>query len=146
MLENMGSSEHAEINQYLEEAFKLQEQGSTYASIREYFSGKGLDDEAISYIIRLVDEFVMEEEKIAAQVKSARFRMIFGALVCLMGILITYLFYTNDSLGGIYLAIALTPLVAGLALVWMAYRQFRMWRNHQPEIDDSKLKLIKRLG
>ena len=142
----MGSSEHVEINQYLEEAFKLQEQGQPYASIREVFSEKGLDDDAISYLIRLVDEFVMEEEKIAANIKSARFRILFGVLVFLMGILITYLFYTNDSLNGIYLAIALTPLVAGLVLVWMAYRQYMMWRNRQPEIDDSKLKLIKRLG
>jgi len=141
----MESSKHGDINKFLEEAFELQEQGNSYASIRAHFSERGLDADTISYLIRLVDEFIMEEEKISARIKSARFRMLYGVLVFLMGVLISYLFYTNDSFAGIYLAIALTPLVTGLVLVWIAYRQFRMWKNRQPEIDDSKLKLIKRL-
>ncbi len=141
----MDSQDHHELGQFLEEAFALQEKGHSYTSIRSHFKEKGLDDETIGYLIRLIDEFVIEEEKIEANIKSQRFRILFGILVMLIGLLISYLFYVNESLQGIYLVLAVIPLASGLGIIWTSYRQLLEWRNHQPEIDDSKLKLIRRI-
>lgn len=136
----------SDIEDHLEEAFALHERGKGYGDIREHFSREGLSDELTGYLIRLLDDFVVEEEKISSRLRTARNMVVYGVLVLLVGMLIAYLFWSNGSLQGLYLALGLTPVAVGLAAIWTGYRKMLYWKNHRPEIDDAKLKLKRRFG
>jgi hypothetical protein len=139
-------SEINDIDAYLDTAFELHDRGDGYAAIRKHFAGLGLEEEKIAYIIRLLDEFLLEEEKMRARARSGRNLLIFGTLTLLVGLLVVYLFWSNASLEGLYVALGMTPVVAGLAAMWTGLRQMRYWEKQQPEIDDAKLRLRRRFG
>ncbi|NJN25262.1 MAG: hypothetical protein HC819_04430 [Cyclobacteriaceae bacterium] len=68
------------IEQKLQEALTLCEQGMSYLQIRQHFQQE-LSEENISYLIRLVDEFVIEEDRIRAEIKNRNSKFISGWLV-----------------------------------------------------------------
>ena len=63
------------IDQKLQEALELIDKGKTYTDIRKHFKDE-LSDEAISYIIRLADEFVIEENRIKGDIKKQNLKHI----------------------------------------------------------------------
>ena len=79
------------IDQKLQEALKLFDDGKTYTDIRNHFKG-ALKEETISYIIRLVDEFAIEENRINAEIKKAKFKMYLGIAAFGISVLLIYKF------------------------------------------------------
>lgn len=119
--------------------------GKDFIQIRKTLEQKGLEKENINYIIRLVDEFAIEGRKVKENIRWSRKKMIFGVLFVAIAIVKAYLF--ND-LGYLYTAYGLLvaiPLAIGLYLVWNGYSNLNKWKRYEPEIDDSKLKLTRRL-
>lgn len=131
------------IDQKLQEALKLHDEGKTYPAIREHFKDD-LNDEMISYIIRLVDEFAIEENRIKEDIKKAKFKMYVGfAALCISALLI-YKFYVNNSLTGTMSLLAYLPMVFALYLLWKGYREEIQLKKKEPEIDDSKFRMRRR--
>jgi len=132
------------LERYLQQALDYYDEGKDLSEIRALFSEEGLDPELISYILRLVDEFAVEEERNQEKIRSARLMMIFGTMVTGVGLLISYMFYLQQYLHGYYLVIAFTPVVGGVFLLWKGWSLARKLSAYQPEIDDTKLKLTRR--
>jgi len=131
------------IDKKLQEALKLHDQGKSYSEIREHFNSE-LDDEMISYLIRLVDEFVIEENRIVEEIKKAKFKMYVGAAAFGISALIIYKFYTNNALTGTMSLLAYVPMVFALYLLWKGYKEELLLKKTQPEIDDIKFKMKRR--
>lgn len=131
------------IDQRLQEALKLHEEGKSYAEIRNHFSNE-LDDEMIAYIIRLVDEFVIEENRISEEIKKAKFKMYLGLVAFGISALLIYKFYTNDALTGTMSLLAYIPMVFALYLLWKGYKEEIILKKTEPEIDDTKFRMKKR--
>lgn len=136
--------DNSKLELYLQNALDLFDEGKSFSEIRSILSEESLDDELISYIIRLVDEFAVEQKKIEEKIRTAKLRVIFGGLVLGIGFLITYMFYLKNQLEGYFMIIAYTPIVLGLYLIWSGWKQSKKLGNFQPEIDDTKLKLKRR--
>jgi hypothetical protein len=133
------------LEEHLHLALDLFEKGKDFNEIRNVLADQGLDSEMISYVIRLVDEFAVEDKKVEEKIRTARLRLIFGVLVLGVGLLIAYMFYLREVLTGYYMIIAYTPIVAGAYLIWSGWKEKRRWINYQPEIDDTKFKLVRRI-
>jgi len=131
------------IDKKLQEALKLHDQGKSYSEIREHFNSE-LDDEMISYLIRLVDEFVIEENRIVEEIKKAKFKMYVGAAAFGISALIIYKFYTNNALTGTMSLLAYVPMVFALYLLWKGYKEELLLKKTQPEIDDIKFRMKRR--
>jgi len=131
------------IDKKLQEALKLHDQGKSYSEIREHFNSE-LDDEMISYLIRLVDEFVIEENRIVEEIKKAKFKMYVGAAAFGISALIMYKFYTNNALTGTMSLLAYLPMVFALYLLWKGYKEELLLKKTQPEIDDIKFRMKRR--
>ncbi len=133
------------LNDHLNEALDMFDQGRDYMQIRKALEQKGLDKEEIDYIIRLVDDFALEDRKIKEQKRWSVKKIIYGILFMIVALIKAFMF---NNLGYLYTSYGLLvaiPLAIGLYLVWNGYISFRKWKNYQPEIDDSNLKLTKRL-
>lgn len=131
------------IDKQLQEALKLHDQGKSYSEIREHFK-TDLDDEMISYLIRLVDEFVIEENRIVEEIKKAKFKMYVGAAAFGVSVLIIYKFYTNNALIGTMGLLAYLPMIFALYLLWKGYKEELILKKTQPEIDDIKFRMKRR--
>ena len=131
------------IDQKLQEALKFHEDGKTYVDIRNYFKDE-LDDKMISYIIRLVDEFVMEENRIAEEIKKAKFKMYLGLVAFALSAIIIYKFYDNNALQGMMSLLAYLPMVFSLYLLWKGYKEEQVLKKTEPEIDDTKFRMKRR--
>lgn len=139
------------IDQKLQEALKMHEEGKSYPQIREHFTGE-LDDGTISYIIRLVDEFVIEENRIAEEIKKAKFKMRIGLAAFIFSCFLLYLLHSNNALSGIknqtvytsILFIQYFPVVGTLYLLWKGYKEEQALKKLEPEIDDTKLRMKRR--
>ena len=128
------------IDQKLQEALKLQDEGKSYSDIRAHFKSE-LSEETISYIIRLVDEFAIEENRIRAEIKKAKFKMYFGLGTFGVSSLLIYNFYTNDSLSGAISLLAWLPMAFAIYLMWKGYSEEQILKKTEPEIDDSKFRM-----
>ncbi len=133
------------LDQYLDESLKMFDDGQTFLDIRKYLESKDLSAEAIKYIIRLVDEFAIEEAKLAHQRNNAKLRMLLGVLVTLVGLLVVGGFYGRNMLIGYYRIFAFSPLAVGIFLLYTGWREYRKLKNTSPEIEDTKLKLTRLL-
>jgi len=131
------------IDQYLQEALKLHDEGKSYSDIRDFFKAE-LSEDTISYIIRLVDEFAMEENRINAEIKKAKFKIYLGLVAFGISALLIYNFYTNNSLTGAMALLAYLPMVFALYLLWKGYKQEQVLKKTQPEIDDTKFRMKRR--
>lgn len=131
------------IDQKLQEALKLHDEGKSYSEIRGTFQEELSDDE-ISYIIRLVDEFVMEENRISEEIKKAKFKMYVGLVAFAVSALIIYKFYANNALSGTMSLLAYLPMVFALYLLWKGYKEEQVLKKTEPEIDDTKFRMKRR--
>jgi hypothetical protein len=131
------------IDQKLEEALKLKDDGKSYTDIRNHFKDE-LSAETISYIIRLVDEFVIEETRITEEIKKAKFKMYLGLAAAAISALLIYKFYINGALSGAMSILAYLPMIFALYLMWKGYKEEQILKKTSPEIDDSKFRMKRR--
>lgn len=131
------------INQKLQEALKLFDDGNSYEEIRKYF-GDSLDEESISYIIRLVDEFAIEESQVQGDIKKAKFKMTLGIVATIVSLILVYSFYINEALHGVAGILAYLSITFSIYLMWMGYKDKKRLSKITPEIDDSKFKMKRR--
>lgn len=132
--------DNQEIDQQLAEALKLKDDGKSYSDIRNHFESE-LSAEKISYLIRLVDEFVIEENRINEEIKKAKFKMYLGMLALGISTFLLYKFYINGSLSGAIGLLAYLPMAFALYLLWKGYREEKTLKKTAPEIDDSKFRM-----
>lgn len=128
------------IDQKLQEALELIDKGKTYTDIRKHFKDE-LSDEAISYIIRLADEFVIEENRIKGDIKKAKFKTYLGMAAAGISAILIYKFYVNEALSGAISLLAYLPMIFSLFLVWKGYKEEQILKKSSPEIDDSKFRM-----
>lgn len=136
------------IEEKLQEALALHDAGKSYAEIRLHFKD-ALDDHAISYIIRLVDEFAIEEKRIEEEIKKAKFKMYIGMVAFFLSAFLLYLLHINHALDNIstqwiysvMMLVQYFPVVFSVYYLWKAYREEQQLKKKQPEIDDSKFRL-----
>ena len=131
------------LDQKLQEALALHDEGKSYTDIRNHFK-VDLDNETISYLIRLVDEFVLEENRINAEIKKAKFKMYIGLVSFALAALLIYKFYTNNALTGTMSLLAYLPMVFAIYLLWKGYKEELMLKKTTPEIDDTKFRMKRR--
>ena len=131
------------LDQKLQEALALHDEGKSYTDIRNHFKLE-LDNETISYIIRLVDEFVLEENRISAEIKKAKFKMYIGLVSFGLAALLIYKFYVNDALIGTMSLLAYLPMVFAIYLLWKGYKEELILKKTSPEIDDTKFRMKRR--
>ena len=131
------------IDQKLQEALKLHDEGKSYTDIRNHFKAE-LDEETIAYIIRLVDEFAIEENRISEDIKKAKFKIYIGLAAFAISTLIIYKFYVNNSLTGTMSLLAYLPMVFALYLLWKGYKEELSLKKTEPEIDDTKFRMKRR--
>jgi len=137
--------DESNLDKLLKEALGMLDSGKDYAQIRKALEQKDLAKENIDYLIRLVDEFAIEGRKVKESIIWSRKKMIFGILFVIIAFVKAYLF---NNLGYLYTAYGLLvaiPMAIGLYLIWDGWSNLKKWKNFEPEIDDSKLKLIRRL-
>ena len=132
-----------DIDQKLQEALKLFDEGKSFSDIRNQFQSE-LSEETISYIIRLVDEFAIEENRIKEEIKKAKFKMYLGLVAFGISALLIYKFYINESLSGAISILAYLPMIFALYLLWKGYKDEQNLKKSAPEIDDSKFRMKRR--
>ena len=135
--------DNEELDQKLQEALALHDEGKSYSQIRNHFK-LDVDDDTISYIIRLVDEFSLEEDRIKAEIKKAKFKMYVGAASFCVSALVLYIFYTKDALKGAMSLLAYLPLIFSIYLLWKGYQDEVALQKSSPEIDDTKFRMKRR--
>lgn len=135
--------EDQEIDDILQEALKLHEEGKSYAEIRAHFKDE-LNPDLISYIIRLVDEFVIEENRIKEEIKKAKFKIYIGLVAFGLSSLLVYKFYTNEALSGFISLLAYLPMLFSLYLLWNGYKEVQTLKKTEPVIDDTKFRMNRR--
>ena len=139
------------IQAQLDKALDLHDEGKSYTQIREYFSQE-LDDDAISYIIRLVDEFAIEENRIQEDLKKAKFKMRIGVIAFILSSFLLYILYKNRALEGItvqwiyslMMLLQYFPVVFSGYFLWKTHQEETRLKKTEPEIDDSKFRLKRR--
>ena len=131
------------LDQKLQEALKLNEGGKSYPEIRDHFKDQ-LDEDTIAYIIRLVDEFVIEENRISEEIKKAKFKTYVGLITFGISALLMYKFYMNNALFGSMGLLAYLPMVFALYLIWKGYKEELDLKKTDPEIDDTKFRMKRR--
>jgi hypothetical protein len=135
--------ENKELDQKLQEALALHDEGKSYEEIRNHFIHE-LDDDTISYLIRLVDEFALKENQIAADIKKAKFKMQVGVVAFFLAALLMYKFYINNALAGTIGLLAYLPMIFAIYLLWKGYKEELTLKKTTPEIDDTKFRMKKR--
>jgi hypothetical protein len=135
--------ENKELDQKLREALALHDEGKSYEEIRNHFIHE-LDDDTISYLIRLVDEFALKENQIAADIKKAKFKMQVGVVAFFLAALLMYKFYINNALAGTIGLLAYLPMIFAIYLLWKGYKEELTLKKTTPEIDDTKFRMKKR--
>lgn len=131
------------IDEKLQEALRLHDEGKSYSEIRDHFKNE-LSDDTISYIIRLVDEFAIEENRIEEEIKKAKFKMYIGLIAFAISALLIYKFYTNNALHGTVSLLAYLPMVFALYLLWKGYKEEQSLKKTEPEVDDIKFRMKRR--
>ncbi len=139
------------IEEKLQEALSLHDDGKSYNEIRAHFASE-LDEGTIRYIIRLVDEFAIEEGRIEEDIKKAKFKMYLGLAAFAVSCFLLYVLYENQALEGIskqwvysvMMLVQYFPVVFSLYFLWKAYQEESRLKKTEPEIDDSKFRLKRR--
>jgi len=139
------------IQKKLDIALELHDQGKSYVQIREHFSSE-LDEGTISYIIRLVDEFAIEESRIAEGLKKVKFKMKIGVVAFILSCFLLYILHSNRALGDItvqwfyslMMLIQYVPMAFSLYYLWKTHQEESRLKKTEPEIDDSKFSLKRR--
>jgi hypothetical protein len=136
------------IEKKLDEALKLHDQGRSYTQIREYYSAE-LDEDTISYLIRLVDEFAIEENRIREDLKRVKFKMKIGILAFIISCFLLYILHINRALEGItvqwifsvMMFLQYFPIAFSIYFLWKTHKEESALKKAVPEIDDSKFRM-----
>jgi hypothetical protein len=139
------------IEDKLDEALSLYDSGKTYSEIRQHFSEE-LDEDTISYIIRLVDEFAIEESRIEDELKRARFKMKVGVLGFILSAFLLYILHryqalediTTQWIYSVMMLLQYFPVAFSIYFLWKTYQEELQLKKEIPEIDDSKFHLKRR--
>ncbi len=139
------------IQEKLDEALALHDQGKSYTQIRAHFTGD-LDDDTISYIIRLVDEFAIEENRIQEDLKKVKFKMRIGIVAFILSAFLLYILHINRALEGItvqwiysvMMLVQYFPIAFSVYYLWKTHREETQIKKIEPEIDDTKFRLNRR--
>jgi hypothetical protein len=139
------------IEDKLNEALALHDKGKSYTQIRTHFSDE-LDEETISYIIRLVDEFAIEENRIKEDLKKVKFKMRIGIIAFILSAFLLYILHINRALEGItvqwiysvMMLVQYFPIAFSVYFLWKTHQEETNLKKIEPEIDDTKFKLIRR--
>ena len=143
--------DNEQIQEKLDTALELYDDGKSYTQIRAHFSSE-LDNDTISYIIRLVDEFAIEENRIEEDLKKVRFKMKVGIVAFFLSSFLLYILYSNKALEGItvqwiysvMMLLQYFPIAFSLYFLWKTHREETRLKKTEPEIDDSKFRLKRR--
>ena len=133
------------LNEQLQQALDMLDSGRDYQEIRKALEQKKLTKEEIDYIIRLVDDFALEARKIKENKRWAVKKMIYGILFVIVALIKAFMFNNLGYLYTSYGLLAAIPMAIGIYLIWNGYTTFRKWKYYEPEIDDSNLKITRRL-
>jgi DUF438 domain-containing protein len=129
-----------ESDQLLQEVLTQLDDGKTYADIRAQLQGKA-DEKTISYVIRLADELIMEENRIRSEHKKAMFKVYMGMALTAVALILFIELYFREGVHQVKKLLTVLPLgIAGYFLI-KSYIEAVRWKKTQPEVDDSKLKL-----
>ncbi len=136
------------IEEKLDEALALYDEGKSYTQIRAHFSPE-LDGDTISYIIRLVDEFAIEENRIQEDLKKVKFKMKIGIASFFLSCFLLYILYENKALEGIsvqwiysvMMLVQYFPVVFSVYFLWKTHQEESRLKKLEPEIDDTKFRL-----
>ena len=139
------------IDEKLQEALKLHDEGKSYSDIRQHFNAE-LDEATISYLIRLVDDFAIEENRIEEEVKKVRFKMLIGIAAFFLSCFLLYILYTYNALSGIssqniYMIMVFVqyfPVLLSVYFLWKTYKEEIRLKKMEPEIDDTKFRMKRR--
>lgn len=140
------------IQEKLDIALNLYDAGRSYAQIREHFSAE-LDEVTISYIIRLVDEFAIEESRIQEDLKKVKFKMKIGVIAFILSSFLLYILYKNKALEGItvqwiysvMMLVQYFPVAFSSYFLWKTHQEESRLKKVEPEIDDTKFRLKRRV-
>lgn len=143
--------DNGQIQEKLDKALELHDEGKSYSKIREYFKSE-LDDDTISYIIRLVDEFAIEESRIREDLKKAKFKMRIGVIAFILSSFLLYILYKNKALEDIttqwiysvMMLLQYFPVVFSMYFLWKTHQEETRLKKTEPEIDDTKFRLKRR--
>lgn len=130
-------------DQKLQEALSLFDKGYAYNEIRSHFKSE-LSEDDIAYIIRLVDEFALEESRIKEDIKKAKFKTQVGIAALILSCFLVLAFYRMDALQGLMSLLAYLPVLFALYLLGMGYTESLKLKKIQPEINDSKFRMKRR--
>lgn len=136
------------IDKKLQEALALHDEGKSYQAIREHFQDE-LDEATLAYIIRLVDEFALEESRLSQEVKKAKSKIAVGFLAVVLSCYLLLIidpqegFLNSTSMYSFYAltAIKYLPLLGALYFMFKAYRKMKYFQRLDPEIDDTKFQM-----
>jgi hypothetical protein len=139
------------IDEKLNEALALHDEGKSYTQIRAHFTPE-LDDDMISYIIRLVDEFAIEENRIREDLKRTKFKMKVGVIAFFLSCFLLYILYDNRALEGItvqwiysvMMLVQYFPVAFSVYFLWKTHQEESRLKKIEPEIDDTKFRLKRR--
>jgi len=143
--------DNEQIQENLDKALALYDEGKSYTQIREHFKSE-LDEDTIRYIIRLVDEFAIEESRINEELKKAKFKMRIGVIAFILSSFLLYILYKNKALEGItvqwiysvMMFLQYFPIAFSIYFLWKTHQQETRLKKTEPEIDDSKFRLKRR--
>lgn len=136
------------LEEKLDEALALHDQGKSYTQIREHFRAE-LDEDTISYLIRLVDEFAIEENRIQEDLKRVKFKMKIGILAFIISCFLLYILHINRALDGItvqwifsvMMFLQYFPIAFSIYFLWKTHKEESVLKKTVPEIDDSKFRM-----
>lgn len=125
----MAALEGKQLIETIELASSKQKAGATYAEIRKELQQLSVPDDQISYIINQVDEQVLSEAKHKGETSRAFQFMLFGAGLCLIGLIITCTtYFINQADSRIYI-IAFGPFIGGYLIFRRAFHKYRSLKN-----------------
>ncbi|MGI9542912.1 MAG: hypothetical protein ACR2MX_06600 [Cyclobacteriaceae bacterium] len=113
----------------IELALSKQKAGATYADIRTELQQLSVPDDQISYIINKVDEQVLSEAAYKGDTSRAFQYMIFGAILCLAGVIIACATYFIDQVDSRIYIIAFAPFIGGYLIFRRAFHRYRSLRK-----------------
>ena len=131
------------LDQMLQEVLAQVDAGKTYADIRESLREK-VDENTISYLIRLADDMIIEENRIRSEYKKAMFKVYMGIGFTIFSLFIFLELYFREGIHPVKKLFTILPMAISGYFVIKSYIEVRTWKRTQPEVDDSKLKLRRR--
>lgn len=112
-----------------EEAFKLAKErladGKSFAAIRSELSELGMEEGEIKYIIRQLDNELLKASKSTGSGSNAKRRMIIGAIIMLIGVVLAIYTWVEQIRGVNYYLMEFGALFIGYYFFRSGYMQIK---------------------